>query len=1703
MASGDEFKFQGTFRKVNEAAQQAFDELTQLAADARARGDEIRAGVYEDQAALARENLSRTGGRGGVSTAPEIEAANAARERAVQLDREDAAALAAQRDAILEQAALLREMRGGGRATPAVEPLNPLLAAASRVQGAQPDAIAAAEAQRQLDAQVTAAIEQQRLLRDLQARRASPEGMATGAASVARQSTEGQAQALREQRAAEQAILDTEARQAEVEAQRLDRLRRQTAEIIRQHEAAAYGLGVTAAAAGRAAPPKQLDALAEMPAGLDAGVWDKAAQASIRYNATLGAYDTLAADASIQTEALTNNLTRMGIADAEASTQLRKHGALTTEFLGALARGETTMSEFGYQIGATIGKFAGWTAAAAATYGALGAVVEFGKGALDAQSAVERLSRTIDNVNPNEANAKMQQLSRDTNVSMKEAGDAVFQFSRTFHNVDEATAAAHLGLAALKLDNVSLSDSVRASTAITQQFGGGLGSLTNVYNELSAAQREYNARISDMIPLLQKSSGAVANAGGDLTQLIQLGTYATRITQLSGAQIGTALYRGAATFLNPSTTKGATDIETLKGLGIHVTGNFTETLINAIRQSWALPANERSQIANAIFGPQYGGRLSAIFNPSGAALLNQIAGPGRGGINPQATRGSLNEELSRELGTAGERLHAFVNELQRIGAALGDAGVINVFTTGVSGLVDVLDEVRKAITAFDTLPPSLKEATAAALAFRLAMLAVSRTRIGATTPLLSRIPGFRPSEATLARGELTRGGRQAIDLVKENIQKTNTALLTVAAQQSEVSIRKADIDKRIEETGATDERTLQRSVELGLQIKALGDKQVALERDRADQQDQLIGLQKQQVGLGATRFSPRRFDDPTTLALRQATMSDAEMAAAAEAAAAEDAAAQGTLSRARARLALALGLDTKATRQLQVSMAESGAAASENAAASAGAAASSGAAAGEEAVGLGARIGTFVSAIDPLTAALVALPLAFEALSHSSGNTDKALEQAIKAAKTPVTNLNQLNQNIKDLNKIQEQRAKDQAKVANEMQKLKSEGGLGNDFNKLKSVLSAPSDALMRLLDQAGGVYTPPKPPPVNTQIAAATERTFANAYNPLFKQAQFDATQVGHTQKQRELWYHYLDLIKNQAMQFAADQGAGTLVNIGGVRTLVANQGKKAEDGMRAYHAFLNTLQQLYERIEKTVPVTSGAADPLAGFEKLDNKTLAARVQQADSYTKAFGADSSRSIQEAVYAYTALAQKLGAGGLNDADLTKLGTAQQNLLSTITTTTGKLLKNAQDAPTAQGQANDLGQATALIDQVRRSTQRALDAAIAEDKGNTQAIRRARANADVIFNALNNQLATVAQQADTLIQDQSTLAQSQVTGSSPEADISRQQVALSYLQRELSAAKSNHGTYDQISKLQAQVNSAWNALTQARQSNMRAILAAQGGLAQAQVTGLTPQDQINAARQAVTTARQLLSFDRAHNAGQAAILTDEKDLIDAQNGLNQALQSAAQQAASEAQALNSALASLAESKTLDPIKQAADAIRADTQNLGTIRRGDYTSAKAYETALANAQAQRNKDIQAKRDAIVNQDMQTLAYEYNTTQIGSQQYINGLEQILRTQKLSLQQRQQIEEQIYQLKTTQGQNLDLNVGSIKLPSIYEIRRAIGLGQRGELPGSGVTINHQASVVVNVYSGKDVSAVGAAIDQHLNTSVRSAMRAKGVVGV
>lgn len=125
---------------------------------------------------------------------------------------------------------------------------------------------------------------------------------------------------------------------------------------------------------------------------------------------------------------------------------------------------------------------------------------------------------------------------------------------------------------------------------------------------------------------------------------------------------------------------------------------------------------------------------------------------------------------------------------------------------------------------------------------------------------------------------------------------------------------------------------------------------------------------------------------------------------------------------------------------------------------------------------------------------------------------------------------------------------------------------------------------------------------------------------------------------------------------------------------------------------------------------------------------------------------------------------------------------------------------------------------------------------------------------------------------------------------------------------------------------------------------------------------------------------------------------------------------------------------------------------------------------------------------------------ITFEADIGRITHDQEIRQLQTLLKTIHGNRELRRQVQRQIYALKHEgdQAAGFDLNVGNIKLPTVYEIRRAI---KGGAGPSRGqVQVQNNNRIELNVSSEADVDAVFKRVDDITGSSLQSAGRAAGV---
>lgn len=472
------------------------------------------------------------------------------------------------------------------------------------------------------------------------------------------------------------------------------------------------------------------------------------------------------------------------------SQAMYKHGALTTEFIAAAARGETTLRDLGNQAIVTAGKFAGWSAAGAALYGAANAIGQVGHGAIASHDSVLQLQRVMKTgFDQQSAQTQISDLARQFNVPVDVAGDAVYRMGQRFHELPQAIEAARAALYSYKTGEVDVATSTENLIAITNGFGLSTDRLSSVYNQINQAQNTFGIKIGDTEAGLAKAAGTYHNAGGDLSYLLAVMTAIGRATNRSGTEIGTGVARAV------NQIRQVSNIEKLTAQGVTVDpNNFQSTLQSALKAAQA-PGADRQQIATGLFGNQYARLISPVLTDQ--TVLNKALRD----TSPEKSKESAQKELAKVLKETDEQLAKVGVSLQTLGAELSQAGAFAGLGAGLKVVNAMLSGANELVGAFNHLPGPIREAVSLLGEAYITLLAMRR--VGLTdrligTPLGAIFGGEDKRLATYAQ----RGGR---DFVGEARNESEGASRAALRQQIAADIGQQELVKYRQGTFAASE----------------------------------------------------------------------------------------------------------------------------------------------------------------------------------------------------------------------------------------------------------------------------------------------------------------------------------------------------------------------------------------------------------------------------------------------------------------------------------------------------------------------------------------------------------------------------------------------------------------------------------------------------------------------------------------------------------------------------------------------------------------------------------------------------------------------------------------------------------------------------------------------------------------------------------
>ncbi|HEX6945291.1 MAG TPA: phage tail tape measure protein, partial [Casimicrobiaceae bacterium] len=480
-----------------------------------------------------------------------------------------------------------------------------------------------------------------------------------------------------------------------------------------------------------------------------------------------------------------------------SSNAYQKHGYLTSEFIQAAAKGQVTFRELSAQIGGTIAKFGGWTAAAGAVYGTLGAVAALGRGAIESSNGVQLLNRVIDQtkrggIDDNALQGRVSDISRKFNVPIADANQAVYGSLKAFRgDLPEALKASEQALFAMKVGELDAADATKSLTAIVNGFQLTAKDLPLLFDTINQAQNKFGGNTGQMVQGIAKAGGAFRLAGGNYRELVAILQAGSRLTGRSPVEVATAVQRSAGRVL---TQPG---IEALRKAGLDPDQSYPKLLAQAAQLAKGASRERVQELARALIPS--GGQFASTFAPllQDMARNNGLYSKIFPELAPDKAGGSAARELARALREPQERLKQITGDLERLGvtlARLGAGAFPAALLKGLDLALNTTNEILKAINAIASLTGPFKPLTVGALEFAAVLRLIRRFDVGSSLPV-----GRDGSAYSLLRGGLQR---PAVPRERAQIlQGLTDEQKYIGEQRAQAAVSAAGLQTRLELQG--------------------------------------------------------------------------------------------------------------------------------------------------------------------------------------------------------------------------------------------------------------------------------------------------------------------------------------------------------------------------------------------------------------------------------------------------------------------------------------------------------------------------------------------------------------------------------------------------------------------------------------------------------------------------------------------------------------------------------------------------------------------------------------------------------------------------------------------------------------------------------------------------------------------------------------
>jgi TP901 family phage tail tape measure protein len=1418
---------------------------------------------------------------------------------------------------------------------------------------------------------------------------------------------------------------------------------------------------------------------------------------------------TLAAARS-PAQGFTSDLGLLTRQQALAGDQMRRHGLLTTEFLAAAADGRTTVRELGVQLGGTIAKFGGWTAAASLTYGGLAALQAVGKGALDSAEGVNKLQRVVQNLNTEKAQEQFRGLASAYNLPIGQVADASFEAAKAFRNQADTAEATKAALAGVKVGEIEAGDAARYVTAIYRGFGLEVSQLGDVMDVVNQLQNKFGADFRGTAEGVAKSAGAFGAAGGQFRELAALVATGELATGRTGAEIGTALRRTSEIVKRPDRRQTIIDV-----LGIDPRDHSITDVIEQAQKKVAQGADV-GEVARAITTPELAsGRIIPILQRQD--LYQRTLREAQ----PDRATGSVNRELTRALKGIRQEIEQIGVNLQNLGSALAQSGALDLLGSMVIGLNNVLQLSTQILEVFNTLPEPLRQGLLVAGELTATLAVARRFGLGGAfaeggilNKTLSRDParlrraeiiqGIQDEKSFIV-GERQRATSQASRLaysVEQQQGRVNTAALAVDANPGDeaAALRYKNAQARLVDLDQRKLEAIEESEDLARRHEQIIQNEAAFRREstrRAGINAGIAGrdeVDQRAINRGILQGSsieprpqaggivvlPSGRPHESGAELPPGTVTGGELAGLRHDV-------KGTFASEAAqklreeRAARERGVISTAYRKAAQDAAASGS--SKVVASSAGAIAGGNVALRAGATNMKNLGVALAGAIGPLEIGMIALLSVYESyklLSEQSRGARERIEKIDVA--TSSDNIDQARKTV--------------AKQA------KGPGGFMGALTKVQDAFA----------DVVNFIPVDGRRPNLSTPNQEVEARARA-AKKELDALERANRRGVGlsrseiFTQLQRNLQHGVNpdDAFKQAELATQSTRGVLTAKDPEAL--------KRANEDVEAFRQRLKNYKETINDVDKTygqglTPEELTSANTTRIFTRgLDNSAIKATARALGAARNRLATTRDPAEQTQIIGQIQTLQ----GGVEDELKRKLD--QRLQFARNPTESGRLrsgylrnLRRLRTAPIERQLAKEAENDRNLHDQLSDTK---------DDPIAAQAADKPRIGTAATLNKHNAKIDDLKQQIKDSSGRRKRLRQ----------QLKREQEELGFLEKEEAKAQfeARQNLFDArtdrlqsetadpreqarilVARLRQRTQNVREALRKgiATQDQLEAAIAAQNRAlqqaAQASLGHLQAQQGLAAAQFAAGGASEgsRLSFAVSQAQTYAAAVraqgnkVNPDDLLNAQKSVADAQTALREYVESQAKEMVSARADLAASLTDNPIRQANIRLNEATQ----LQRFAKTPAEKLR-----AQAEVNNKRRERQTTVYNEQIASIDFEADIGKIDKDTQIRRLEGVLRTIRGNRDLKRELRRRIYQLKQDldgQQDELSLDVGNIKLPTIYEIRRA---AQGGLDSARQTTVINSPQIAVHPAPGRE-GIVADVLDSTLNTSTRSAMRAGGL---